>query len=119
VEVGAGHLLEGLGVGQDAKALGQVLVELLIDGLLVGIVLVVGRRAVRDVVIPEAGDEDGLLVGGGGRKRVGSWDDTILLGGGGGGRGFPSPRANELLVVYLTASGGFGRLGSSFGARGR
>ena len=28
VEVGAGHLLEGLGVGQDAKALGQVLVEL-------------------------------------------------------------------------------------------
>lgn len=73
----------------------------------------------RDVVIPEAGDEDGLLVGGGGRKRVGSWDDTILLGGGGGGRGFPSPRANELLVVYLTASGGFGRLGSSFGARGR
>merc|ERR1719199_2391409 len=31
VEVGAGHLLEGLGVGQDAKALGQVLVELLID----------------------------------------------------------------------------------------
>ena len=28
-------------------------------------------------------------------------------------------RAAELRVVYLTANGGFGRLGSSFGARGR
>ena len=82
----------------------------LIDGLLVRVVLVVGLRVVRDDLVLGAGHEDGLFVGGCG------WDDTILLGGGGG---FPSSRAAELHVVYLTANGGFGRLGSSFGARGR
>ena len=84
----------------------------LIDGLFVGIVLVVGLRVVRHDLVLGTRNEDGLFLGGCG------WEDsTIALLGGGGG--FPSSRAAELLVVYLTANGGFGRLGSSFGARGR
>ena len=84
----------------------------LIDGIVVGIVLVVGLRVVRHDLVLGTRNEDGLFLGGCG------WEDsTIALLGGGGG--FPSSRAAELLVVYLTANGGFGRLGSSFGARGR
>ena len=82
----------------------------LIDGLFVGIVLVVGLRVVRHDLILGTRNKDGLFLGDFG------WEDTIALLGGGG---FPSSRAAELLVVYLTANGGFGRLGSSFGARGR